>query len=475
MFRLVVAVLLSANLASAAELTPRQRGDLAIQSRAILRKYCHDCHGKAERSFDALEYAQLIDKNRPVPFVNLADPARSQVIEFIEDGSMPPGGRPRPTDGELAILKQWVAANAPRYPRAFDDAGVLQTIAADWPLQPAPANIRYISLAQSIRDGQEFTSLAAEQARLQQALDAATTKERAFALQTVDDAATVFRVDIEKLGWAAPDLFHQIGSKGEDQGVFAMTPFDLILLENPYRMERDARFEKFLGQSKAMRPAPFLRGDWLADVLAPGAPLAADLKSLVELDAALKKGGEAPCGPKVRAFEAPKMPPRPGPPPLPLTAWYGIDTPDTFGLSFTWKNETSGAVRLGESFRFDLKAERDLRFRLLNVLADGSIRDVKLGGNVLKKGMLLKLGPTPTTFFKITSILSGADAATEYFVLLAAEDEMPVPTIVRSQHSDFPDCSKEGRGAVWRFFFDSDKFDGSRAVRRVLRLDVKGK
>ena len=127
------------------------------------------------------------------------------------------------------------------YPRAFDDAGVLQAIAADWPLQPTPGNIRYISLAQSIRDGQEFTSLAAEQSRLQQALDAATTKERAFALQPVDDAATVFRIDIEKLGWAAPDLFHQIGSKGEDQGVFAMVPFDLILLENPYRMERDAQ------------------------------------------------------------------------------------------------------------------------------------------------------------------------------------------------------------------------------------------
>ena len=204
-------------------------------------------------------------------------------------------------------------------------------------------------------------------------------------------------------------------------------------------------------------------------------PLAADLKSLVELDGVLKKGGEAPCGPKVRGFEAPKRPSIPGSPPSPMTAWYGIAPPDAFGLSFTWKNETSGAVRLGESFRFDLKAERDLRFRLLNVLSDGSIRDVRLGGNVLKKGMLLKLGPTPTTFFKITSILSGADSATEYFILLAAEDEMPLPTIVRSQHAEFPDCAKEGRGAVWRFLFDSDKFDGSKAVRRVFRMDVKGK
>jgi len=240
-------------------------------------------------------------------------------------------------------------------------------------------------------------------------------------------------------------------------------------------MEREARFDKFLGSSKSMRPAPFLRGDWLADVFAPDAPLAADLKSLVELDAVLKKGGEAPCGPKVRAFAAPKSPPRPGSPPLPLTAWYGIDTPDAFGLSFTWKNETSGTVRVGESFRFDVKAERNLRFRLLNVLADGSVRDVKLSGNVLTKGTLLKLGPTPTTFFKIASILSGADSATEYFILLASEDEMPLPTVVRSQHAEFPDCTKEGRGAVWRFFFDPDKFDGSKAVRRVFRLDVKGK
>jgi hypothetical protein len=475
--RVVAIVALCGTSAAAAEPTPRQRGDLAIQSRAILRKYCRECHGMAPRSFNSLDYSQLAEKNRPVPFVNLADPDRSQIIEFIEDGSMPPGGRARPSDGELAILKKWVAAKAPRYPRSFDEAAVLEAIAADWPLQPTPANIRYISLADSIRDDREFASLEPAQLRLQKALDAATTRERAFALQPVDEAATVFRIDIEKLGWAAADLFHQVGPRGEDNGAVAIVPFDLILLENPFSVERDVRVDKFLGGSKFARPAAFLRGDWLADVLAPGSPLAADMKSLVELDAILKKNGESPCGPKVRAFEKPTGA-RAGSPKTPLTAWYaaeGSGSLDPFELRFTWNAKTSGAVAVDEPFRFDVKADRTVRFRLLNVLSNGSLRDVKIGGNVAKKGTLVKLGPTPTTDFKIASILSGAASATEYFILIAAEDDVPAPVIVRSQHAEFADCEKEGRGAVWRFAFDSSQFDASKAVRKVFRMDVKRK
>ena len=37
----------------------------------------------------------------PVPFVAPGKVAASQVIQFLEDGSMPPGDRPRPTDEEV--------------------------------------------------------------------------------------------------------------------------------------------------------------------------------------------------------------------------------------------------------------------------------------------------------------------------------------------------------------------------------------
>ena len=73
-----------------------------------------------------------------------------------------------------------------------------------------------------------------------------------------------------------------------------MLPYDLIGLENPYPGRIDPKFAKL---------GPVLRGDWLADALAPGTPLSADLRSLAEM----QDPGETPCGPKVRAFEQPKF------------------------------------------------------------------------------------------------------------------------------------------------------------------------
>src|SRR5438045_536798 len=129
-----------------AELTRRERGDLAIHSRAILKKYCGECHGEEKAvSFSVLNHAQLLSASHPVPFVSLK---RSQVIELIEDGSMPPGGRNRPTEKDIETLKAWVDANAPSYPKAFDDQTTLRLMLDDWKQNPS---VRYLSFAHLIR------------------------------------------------------------------------------------------------------------------------------------------------------------------------------------------------------------------------------------------------------------------------------------------------------------------------------------
>ena len=48
----------------------RQAGDLAIQSRAILGKYCGACHkdGSALSSLSVLDHKQLVGLQSPVPF-----------------------------------------------------------------------------------------------------------------------------------------------------------------------------------------------------------------------------------------------------------------------------------------------------------------------------------------------------------------------------------------------------------------------
>ena len=466
---------LACSPAPAADLTPRQRGDLAIQARAILRKYCHECHGQKSVSFDALEYSQLTSKDHPVPFVNLDNPtSRSQIIEFIEDGSMPPGGRKRPRNDETGILKKWIGAKAPRYPKAFDDPSTLQVILNDCASQKSPANVRYLSLAHRIRDDQEFKSLETEEFQLQQALDAATTKEKSVALQPIDDAATIFLIDIEKLGWMTLDLFEEIDLKGKGGNAHPIIPYDLILLENPFPIA-DARFDTFFVKQNHVRPAPFLRGDWLADVLAPGSPLAADLKSLVELDAAMKKGGNETCGPKVRAFEKPKTGVEMGSPNPPITAWYGPERSDPFKLEFTLKGKQSPfIVRVGDPLPFEVTSDREAKFVLLNVFSDGSVRVLPVAnGTVLKKNEPRLLEPNAGKPLTISSILNGAETATEHFILIAAEGGVPVPIFVRSKHATF-DCPKDC-APIWRFVSDNEKFDPSKAARTVIEVKVTRK
>ena len=455
---------------SAADLSQRESGDLVLQARSILKKYCSECHGTKSGSFDVLDYSQITEK-RPVPFVN---PTRSQIIEFIEDGSMPPGGRARPTDGEVAVLKKWMAEKAPRFFKEYDEPTVLRAVFEDWEKQKSPGNFRYLSLAHRVDAGSEFQSLQAEQLRLQTALDAATTKDHAFALQPVDDAATIFRIDIEKLGWQAKDLFVEIGAKSEDKGVHEqMIPYDLILLENPYPFVPQVRFEKFLGAPRHVRPAPFLRGDWLAKVLAPDSPLAADMKSLVELAAIIDKSGETPCGPKVRVFEKPKTV-LPSGAIAPITSWYGPERRDPFfKLDFKIDGSESPRVVVNTALQLEVGSDRDVRFKLFNVLSDGNIRvqGVGIGGEVLNKGDKRDLRTAQGAAFKIAGIITGAETAVEHFILIAAVDEVPMPTIVRSNHATLG-C--KGGGPVWRLLFD-DKFDQSQAVRKVIAVNVTRK
>ena len=63
------------------------------------------------------------------------------------------------------------------------------------------------------------------------------------------------------------------------------------------------------------------------------------------------------------------------------------------------------------------------------------------------------------------------ESATEHFILIVSADEVPLPTIVRSAHATLG-C--RGSGPIWRILFD-DKFDSSKAVRKVITVNVTRK
>jgi len=499
----VVVILAAGTPAAAAEgLSRRQKGDLAIRARAILKQHCAECHAGAEHqgTIEVLTYSRLIATGpNPVPFVAPEKVAASQVIQFLEEGSMPPGDRPRPTDEEIGTLKEWIQAGAPSYPAAFDDHTTLQTIVADLRQHPEEAaQLRYFSLAHLVQDGAAVPDLKKVEFDLQKALTWCGVKppEGRPAAEPVDGTATLFRFDVQHAGWDDRTLFFR-SPKGGKQDLARLTPYDLILLEYPFAARLEPAdvlakpFDDYFQTAGLGRRVPFIRADWLAEKLAIKAPLADDLRSLGELAAELKKRGspelgkeeKMPCGPATRAFAA-KNPVPPAPktasvrPILPLAAWYTGDCQtEAAGFSVLAEAVDLQGKKLttmvkGTPFRIKVKTDRKINYVLLSVYANGQVDIMRT-----KQGGFLEAGehaltPEQAGAIRITDILTGEARATEYFVLLASTEAITPPTVVRSRHSNSPDCESDKRYPIYRFLPDDNALDSTKVVRKVIALTV---
>ena len=457
------------------ELTRRQTGDLAIQSRAILGKYCGECHkeGSTRSALAVLDHKQLVGLQAPIPFAAKIG-ARSQILEFLEDDSMPPAGHPRPTDAEIAVLKQWIAAKAPSFPKAFDIATTQRTLLDDLE-QVEEKNrpfTRYLSTAHLVADGTGTPTLKAVEFNLQRAFAAATEANPAPP-KPVDDSATLFRLDIRTLGWHTPDLFEKVVD-GTEAGVFPMNAFDLILLEYPDAAPiagpDAARLTRAMVDMKQLRPIPYLKADWFADALLNKGlhtPLAEELKSLIRL--AEKKTKPRPEGklneefasrPSLRSTVPPHGAFYPKQvaaqaPPFPKLTLEVIDP----------KGDTIAQVETEEPFRLKLTADADGHFVLLMRWSNGELGVQKVeGGYKFKadKARILSPQKKEAPFaFQISGLLNGKDKGKEYFILLASPGEIAAPTIVRSAHAKFP---------IWRFL--PDPAEPGAVQRAVAEIEV---
>jgi mono/diheme cytochrome c family protein len=506
-FAVVLIALLAPPVAADEALTRREKGDLAIRARAILKKHCLECHGGTESrgTVQVLNHSRLVAAGpNPVLFVAPGQDKDSQIIQFIEEGSMPPGDRPRPTEEETRTLKEWVRASAPSYPRAFDDRSTLEAMLTDLDQQAEEApHLRYFSLAHLIRDDEPLPDLKKVEFDLQRALTWCGVKPPPgkAAAEPVDGTATLFRFDVQHAGWDNRNLFSRSPRSGLT-GIYQLTPYDLILLEYPhgFGLAPDdpiaKRLDEYFAAAGITRRVPFLRADWLAEKLAMKSPLADDLRSLGELASALQKAGspelgkeeKMPCGPATRPF-AGKNPAPPAPkaaavrPILPLSAWYSGDcqaNAPSFSLSFVPVDaggKTLTTMRTDTKYRFKVTTDRRVNFVLLSVFADGDVAIIptRQGGVLLEAGDHF-LSPENSGAFLMTASPTGEAKATEYFVLLASIEKLPAPVVVRSRHSDAPDCREKGFYPLFRFVLDGDaKFDQSRIVRKVVAVTVTDK
>jgi hypothetical protein len=443
----------------------RQAGDLAIQSRAILSKYCGECHreGSTRSSLSVLDHKQLVNLQSPVSFASRSG-ARSQILEFLDDGSMPPAGRDRPTAAEIDILKRWIAVKAPGYPKAFDAATTQRALLDDFAQVPEKdrASVRYVSMAHLVPAGTEPPSLKAAEVTLQKAFTEASAGATGDAVKPVDDTATLFRLDLRALGWDTPDLFEKM-VEGAAEGKFPMNAYDLILLEYPdAKPITDVRMNQALSEMKQLRPIPYLKADWLSAALqfkSKATPLADELKSLIGLGQA----GAKPAAPFNSNFGTHKSVQAEVPP---LGAFYPKDVsspappfPKLTLEVIDPKGDKIAQVEAEELFRLKLTPDADGYFFMLMRWSNGEFAVQAVGGgNKLKAGTTRTLAPNKGGgAFRINNLLNGQETGFEHFILFASPDEIPVPTLVKSVHSKFP---------IWRFIPAEQAKPGS--VQRIV-------
>lgn len=484
------------------DLTRRQKGDLAIQARAILRVRCGECHGTdhaaaaARTGFSVLDHKALVTADPArggFTLVSKDAPAAAHLLGLIECGTMPPGGRPRPTDAELDVLRKWAAAGAPSYPEAFDDATTLRVMLDDLDAHKADApHLRYLSLAHLVRDDAPPPDLKAAEFKLASAL-VATTRGGAPPPEPVDDTATLFRLDLQKVRWDVPNLF-QTADPGRAPAAYPMTPYDLILLDYPhgFAVPEDAphgkRLKAYLDAARQVRPVAFVRADWLSDVLAAEEPLATDMEAIMQLVDAKSVNKPAPRGRRPEPFAGAKPLALPafadGRRPLPpFGAAYAADVatapaPFKFTAAVTVNQKPVDAVKVNARFKIAVSADREVYVLVLNVTPDGQIRPLLIdGGPLLKPDAPRDLRPEGDAAFVIGGIDGGEPEAVEHYVVLASEFEITPKhlSVVRSVHPDYD--PKFGRGPVWRVAFTpeaagvpADK--PAKVVRKVLPLKV---
>lgn len=489
---------LLAAAAGADDLGPREKGDRAIAARQVLFKYCRECHGgdTSAGRLTVVDHNRLVDPGPvPVPFASRnKDRPRSQVVEFMRDGSMPPGGRDRPTADEIKAVEDWIDAAAPGYPKAFDDATTLAAVLDDFDRPERAADrpfLRYVSLAELADQPDATRKIAQVQLKLQMALRPLVVPgERKLELAPVDETATVFRLDIRALGWEIEDLFQRWNTAtNKADGVALMIPFDLIQLEQPNppavppnlaerttdalrKMNPHRKGEKApLGQ---LRAAAFVRGEWLADALLADnkpTPLADDLKSLVQLAAVLPKADSLPgdkrlTGPAFRPRAATDKP-TPGASPFgTFTAGDAASDAAPFAVTaeFVIDGKPVREVEQSAMFVLRVKSGRAGRITILrNEPEFGFVEFVPLAADQTRlpadAAVNLTSRTNPDGFAVDTLPREAMSGVVNYALFVTAGDR--VPTVIQSKHKYNP---------IWRVVPGGD--DPAGVVRKVLPLTV---
>ncbi len=240
---------------------------LAEQARGVLRKHCVSCHSgaKARGGLQILDFGRSAAGRAP----DMPDP--SELLQLVECGSMPRGTRPKVAAAEVKVLRDWVAGGTTPFAAEASDDYALRQILLD--VRSADrARERYFAFNHLLGTPQADPELL--RATLTRAINLLSWKKEIVRPTPIDPTGTIFRVNLDDLGWADP-LYP--GSRANR--------FDLVLLEYPHAViprsspVYDELDSEYLQKAALLRPVAFVRGDWFVSA-AGRSPLYEDLLRL---------------------------------------------------------------------------------------------------------------------------------------------------------------------------------------------------
>jgi serine/threonine-protein kinase len=253
---------LLAGLLCAALLSPARAADadarLAQRGQEFLRKYCSDCHGERQEK-PPLDVGRrdVLLAPRKRAYVVAGKPEASWLWQRVEDGSMPPEGRPEPSDEEKQDLRAWIEAGAP-FPaaagRAFkSDRDVLAAIAGHLRRTPAEDRPfqRYFTLAHLANNpGVREEDLGLCRAALAKLVNSLSWQPGIVVPQAVDPEGTIYSVDLRRVGWSGT---------GEWAEIVRSYPYGLRYDSSPDAEMRELDREVVTLSGSDL---PYLRADW---------------------------------------------------------------------------------------------------------------------------------------------------------------------------------------------------------------------
>lgn len=281
-----------------------QESDLAADVKQIFRLRCSGCHGDTNPQADIniLDRASYVGpKGQVVPGSTDESILYDRIATDDEDSRMPPGPRPALTIGEFETVRKWIEAGASEFPEdvehaegAAKDPALANVIGAEYVLnsilkhvEATPRDdrlyLRFFSSNHLLTSGTTAEQLKTNRHALAKAINHLSWQPDIVQPMAVDDANTVFAVDIRQLGWHETPF--SIIANHEQTPTRDVNLYDQVLLEYPYGLAFDGSEtydrlqDVYLKPAGLIRPIPYVRIDWFVST-ATQSPLYEDILQL---------------------------------------------------------------------------------------------------------------------------------------------------------------------------------------------------